>query len=265
MKNAVITGSLSGLAQAVIKQLLNKGYRVFEGDLAIKEETIRGNEYLFPLDLTSDESILNFYKKVTNYTDKVDVITNFAGIVILGSFVELPFTTIDKIMAINFTSTFKLNNLFFEEIKSAKGRIINISSEYARITAIPIHGYYPLSKHAVDNYNDSLRSEMQVHGIKVIGIRPGAFKTNMQGGINSAFDTLLASTKYYKRFLTRIKFLMTGELKNAKDPKILAKVYIKALESKHPKYYYNVKNSLKMKLLTILPAHLQDYIFKLFF
>ena len=55
MKNAVITGSLSGLAQAVIKQLLNKGYRVFEGDLAIKEETIRGNEYLFPLDLTSDE------------------------------------------------------------------------------------------------------------------------------------------------------------------------------------------------------------------
>ena len=87
MKNAVITGSLSGLAQAVIKQLLNKGYRVFEGDLAIKEETIRGNEYLFPLDLTSDESILNFYKKVTNYTDKVDVITNFAGIVILGSFV----------------------------------------------------------------------------------------------------------------------------------------------------------------------------------
>ena len=51
MKNAVITGSLSGLAQAVIKQLLNKGYRVFEGDLAIKEETIRGNEYLFPLDL----------------------------------------------------------------------------------------------------------------------------------------------------------------------------------------------------------------------
>ena len=265
MKCAVITGSLSGLAQAVIKQLLNNGYTVFEGDLAIKEEEVRGNEYLFPLDLTNDESILNFHKKVTSYTKKIDVITNFAGIVILGSFVELPFTTIDKIMAINFTSTFKLNNLFFEEIKSAKGRIINISSEYAKITAIPIHGYYPLSKHAVDNYNDSLRREMQVHGIKVIGIRPGAFKTNMQGGINAAFDTLLASTKYYKRFLTRIKFLMTGELKNAKDPEILARVYMKALVSKHPKYYYNVKNSLKMKLLTILPSHLQDFIFKLFF
>ena len=265
MKSAVITGALSGLSQAVIKKLLEDGYTVFEGDIAIKEEEIRENEYLFPLDLTNDDSILKFYKRVTSYIDKVDVITNFAGIVILGSFVELPFTTIDKIMSINFTSTFKLNNLFFENIKAAKGRIINISSEYARITAIPIHGYYPLSKHAVDNYNDSLRREMQLHGIKVIGIRPGAFKTNMQGGINSAFDTLLASTKYYKRFLTRIKFLMTGELKNAKDPNILARVYMKALHSKHPKYYYNVKNSLKMKLLTILPAHLQDFIFKLFF
>ena len=144
MKSAVITGALSGLAQAVIKNLLEDGYTVFEGDIAIKEEEIRGNEYLFPLDLTNDDSILKFYKRVTSYIDKVDVITNFAGIVILGSFVELPFTTIDKIMSINFTSTFKLNNLFFENIKAAKGRIINISSEYARITAIPIHGSYPL-------------------------------------------------------------------------------------------------------------------------
>ena len=129
MKSAVITGALSGLAQAVIKNLLEDGYTVFEGDIAIKEEEIRGNEYLFPLDLTNDDSILKFYKRVTSYIDKVDVITNFAGIVILGSFVELPFSTIDKIMSINFTSTFKLNNLFFENIKAAKGRIINISSE----------------------------------------------------------------------------------------------------------------------------------------
>ena len=47
MKSAVITGALSGLAQAVIKNLLEDGYTVFEGDIAIKEEEIRGNEYLY--------------------------------------------------------------------------------------------------------------------------------------------------------------------------------------------------------------------------
>ena len=88
MKSAVITGALSGLAQAVIKNLLEDGYTVFEGDIAIKEEEIRGNEYLFPLDLTNDDSILKFYKRVTSYIDKVDVITNFAGIVIVSSLIN---------------------------------------------------------------------------------------------------------------------------------------------------------------------------------
>ena len=265
MKTAVITGALSGLAQAVIKLLLEDGYTVFEGDLKFTAPEVMGNEHLFPCDVTSGESIRAFYDYVLSKTDHVDVITNFAGIVILGSFVELPYDTLDRIMDVNMLSTFRINNIFFPLVKAAKGRIINISSEYARITAIPIHGYYPLTKHAVDNYNDALRRELQVHGIKVIGIRPGSFRTNMQGGINHSFDVLLDRTEYYKRFLRRIKFLMTGELKRAKDPSIVAKVYMKALHSRHPRYYYNVRNSFKMKLLTILPAHLQDFIFRLFF
>ncbi|MGN0907698.1 MAG: SDR family NAD(P)-dependent oxidoreductase, partial [Bullifex sp.] len=251
MKTAVITGALSGLAQAVIRRLLEDGYTVFEGDLKFTHEEVKGCEHFFPCDVTSSESIKAFYEYVASVTDHVDVITNFAGIVILGSFVEMPCDTLDRIMSVNMLSTFRINNIFFPLVKASKGRIINISSEYARITAIPIHGYYPLTKHAVDNYNDSLRRELQVHGIKVIGIRPGSFRTQMQGGIDHSFDVLLEETKYYKRFLTRIKFLMTGELKRAKDPDIVAKAYMKALHSRHPRYYYNVRNSFKMKLLKI--------------
>ena len=57
---------------------------------------------------------------------------------------------------------------------------------------MPFHGFYPLSKHALEVYNDSLRRELSSLGIKVVIIRPGAFKTSMQGGIINQFENLVS-------------------------------------------------------------------------
>ena len=159
-------------------------------------------------------------------------------------------------------STYKINSLFFPLVKNSKGKIINISSEYGKITAIPWHGYYPITKYATEIYSDSLRRELAKSGVKVIKIRPGAFKTNMQGGVVSNFNEILENTTMYKNELMKLKFMMDGELKNAKDPKIFGKKFGKICDSKHPKKVYNIKNSFKMKLLSTLPSWLQDLIFK---
>ena len=122
-----------------------------------------------------------------------------------------------------------------------------------------------MSKHAVELYADSLRRELKKSGARVTTIRPGAFRTNMQGAVNGQFDSLLAETDIYKEPLLKMKHIMTGELKKAKDPAILGRKLASIAIKKHPRAHYNVKNSFKMKLLTILPSPLTDWIFSIFF
>ena len=265
MKYAFIGGAASGLAQASIKQLTALGFTVFCADIAFKENKKEGNLHYIKMDITKDEDIISARNYVAKITDKLDVVSNFAGIVTLGSLIELPINTLDRIMAINLLGTYKINAVFYPFVKKAGGRIINISSEYGKITGLPFHGYYGISKHALETYNESLRRELASSGIKVICIRPGAFKTNMQAGVTKQFDDMVANTELYKAELTKMQGMMTGEHKKAKPAEIFAKTFIKAVASKHPKKYYKVNNSFKMKLLNCMPSCMQDGVFKSFF
>lgn len=262
MKYGLIVGSESGLAKSVINELTD--YTLFCCDIAYKESFVLANRHYIPLDVTSIDSLNNVYKYVANITSKLDLISNFAGIVLLGSMVELPPDTLDKIINVNLLATYKINNIFFPLVENGGGRIINISSEYGVIGALPFHGYYAITKHAVEVYNDSLRRELAASNVKVVCIRPGAFKTNMQSGISNQFDRMVEETHRYKEPLTKMQFIMNNELVKAKDPKYFVRIYLKALNSKKPKRYYSVNNSFKMKLYTILPEGLKDLFFKIF-
>ena len=261
MKYAFISGASSGLAQAAIKKLTENGFIVFCADIVYAENKVENNLHYIKMDITKDEDIASAFEYVKNITDKIDVVSNFAGIVTLGSLVELPINTLDRIMAINLLGTYKINATFFPLVKNANGRIINISSEYGKICGIPFHGYYGISKHGVETYNDSLRRELLSSGVKVVCIRPGAFKTKMQAGVTNQFDEMVKNTKMYKAPLTKMQKMMIDELKKAKSAELFAKTYLKAVLSKRPKKYYKINNSFKMKVLSALPSGLQDFIF----
>lgn len=260
MKYALFVGAESGLAKAAIAELETKGdYEFFCCDIAYPDYKKENNKHFLHLDVTKLEDFENAKGYVCAITDKLDLVSYFAGIVTLGSLVELPVEALDKIIAINLLGMHRTNSVFFDLIKNAKGRIINISSEYGKICALPFHGYYGISKHAVEAYNDSLRRELLGQGIKVVAIRPGAFATNMQAGILGQFDKTVENTKLYKDKLNKLSGMMKKELAKAKDPKIFARTFVKAALAKKPKRYYAVNNSFKMKMLSALGPALQDW------
>ena len=265
MKYAFISGSGSGLAQASIKRLTQLGFTIFCADKIYAGNKIENNLHYIKMDITVEQDIVSAYEYVSSVTNKLDIVTNFAGIVTLGSLVELPINTLDKIIAINLLGTYKINAIFFPLVKNAGGRIINISSEYGKICGVPFHGYYGISKHGIETYNESLRRELVSSGVKVICIRPGAFKTNMQAGVTGQFEEMVNSTKLYKNQLTKMQGMMITELNKAKPAELFAKTYIKAVTSKKPKKYYKINNSFKMKVLNILPKGIQDWVFKKYF
>ena len=170
---------MSGLAEATIVELKKKGFFIFALDIRNEEREEDGTLFI-KTDLTKNEDIERARKIVETKTDKLDFIANFSGCVILGSFFEKAEGKVERIFALNLFATFNFNRVFIPLVIKGKGTIAVISSEYGKIAAIPLHGYYPMSKHAVELYGDSLRRELKKSGAKVTTIRPGAFKTNMQ-------------------------------------------------------------------------------------
>lgn len=267
MQYALIVGAAGGLAKTIIDEI-KKDFHVFALDCSSHVVDFYQNEKNvepFLCDITNQEQIEKTKEEILKQTNHLELIINFAGIVVLGSTVEIAPSILEKTLQINVIGMYRINHCFFPLIKEGKGRIINVSSEYGTLLGLPFHSFYTMSKHAVEIYSDSLRREMKIFQIPVIKIRPGSFKTNMQKNVTNQFDELLADTLLFKRPLIRMKKLMDGELKKAKDSKKIVKTFKKAIYAKKPKRVYRANNSFKMKLLSCLPEGLQDFILYQFF
>lgn len=267
-KYAVISGACGGLAEPVIKMLTENGYIVLALDISEKlSEKYRENKSVvtFKSDITCNEDIFRAKEELLRLTDKVDLIINFAGIVILGSVIEVPPKKASALLDVNVMGMYRVNHIFSDMLIRARGRIINVSSEYGVLSAIPFHSFYTMSKHAVEIYNDSIRRELIPFGVKVIKIRPGSFKTNMQANIEGQFEQLVRDTVYYKKPLLKMKGIMEKELNKAKFADKILRVFNKAVFQSRPRRAYNINNSFKMKLLSILPSAATDAIFAHYF
>ena len=87
----------------------------------------------------------------------------------------------------------------------------------------------------------------------------------MQKGITAQFDRLVQSTGHFEKPLFKMKNIMLKELDKAADKNKIVKKFRKAIYSERPKLAYNIHNSFKMKLLSVLPAKIQDFIFGIYF
>ncbi len=267
MSYVFITGGAGGLGGAVAKYMADRDIKVFAAD--INQEALDKIDHpnIIPIqvNITDAESVKLAVSKVSETTDKLDGVINFAGILYMGSMIESDEVLMERILKINLLGMYTINKYFFPLIKAAKGRIINISSEIGWMSAQPFNGFYGTSKHAVESYSDSLRRELIFQDIKVVKINPGSFKTEMHGAATDNFNRMLAGTTLYKEVMEKMESLMLGELEHAKDPTILAKAVFKAFMAKRPKLAYKVNSSFKLRLINLLPEKMQDRIYKAVF
>ena len=86
-KCALVTGSSSGLGLEISKFLINSGYTVFGGSRS-GTELEHENFYDVELDLTSEDSVEEFFETVREFTSKLDLIVNNAGICEMASLAD---------------------------------------------------------------------------------------------------------------------------------------------------------------------------------
>jgi 3-hydroxybutyrate dehydrogenase len=181
-KNAVITGSTSGIGLGIAKALAAEGCNIMLNGLPTADcEGIRselaaksGVKVLFdPADVSKTAEVRRLIKRAEDELGSVDVLVNNAGIQHVSPIEDFPEEKLDLIMRINFFSAFHAIAAALPGMKARKwGRIIDITSAHS-IVASPFKSAYVSSKHAVMGLTKTVALEVAEMGITINNIAPG--------------------------------------------------------------------------------------------
>ncbi len=259
MKNVLITGVAGGMGSATAALFAKNGVRVF--GLDINENSIDGVR-MIRTDVTDVGSVRAAAEAVKAEAGSLDAIIHFAGKYDIDSLVEMSEERFLSIFELNLFGIYRVNREFLPLLGKG-GRIIMTSSELAPLDPLPFTGVYAVTKSAIEKYAYSLRMEVQLLGIKVSVIRPGAVKTGLLDVSKAGIDRFCNNTKLYPCNADRFrKIVNTVEARNV-PPERIAKTAFKAFEAKHPKYVYSVNRNPYLLMMNLLPKRAQTGIIRL--
>lgn len=175
----LITGTSSGIGEAIAKFLLKKNYKVI--GVSRSKVKIKNKNYFHIYcdisDRSSDIKILNLIKK-NNF--KLDGIVNNAGINIPNKFDKISNLDFKKIMKTNLEAPFFIIQKMIKQIKNG-GSIVNISS-FSSISGGPFSSHYAISKSGIETLTKNLAIFFGKRKIRVNAISPGLINTRLAKG-----------------------------------------------------------------------------------
>ena len=254
MKNILVTGAAGGMGKAICESLIRKGYKVYGMDYR-EDDTVKADKF-YRCDVTDTDSVKEVFEKVKEETDSLDAIVHTAGIYDMDSLIEMDEERFIRIFDINVFGVYRINKIFFPLMHKGS-RIIVTSSELAPLDPLPFNGLYGITKTTLEKYAFSLRMETNLLGIPVSIIRPGAVKTGLLNISTTAIDKFVDRTELYKTMAQRFKKIVDSVESKHVEPERIAEKVLSALESKSPKYIYNINRNPLLWLLDALPPKLQ--------
>jgi 3-hydroxybutyrate dehydrogenase len=182
-KNAVVTGSTSGIGLAMAEALAREGVNVVLNGLgdAGAIETIRadlaastGVKVLYSAaNMLKPDEIAGMIHEAEAALGSVDILINNAGIQHVAPVEEFPIEQWDRIIAINLSSAFHAMRAAIPGMKSRHwGRIISTASAHS-LTASPFKSAYVSAKHGLTGLTKTVALELATLGITANCISPG--------------------------------------------------------------------------------------------
>jgi 3-hydroxybutyrate dehydrogenase len=182
-KNAVVTGSTSGIGLGIARALAELGVNVTIngfGDAADIEKERAGIESEFKVkaaysaaDMTKPAEIAAMIKTAETTFGSVDILVNNAGIQYVAPIEEFPIEKWDQIIAINLSAAFHATRAAVPGMKARKwGRIISTASAHS-LVASPFKVAYVSAKHAIAGLTKTVALELAEFGVTVNCISPG--------------------------------------------------------------------------------------------
>ncbi len=261
----VITGTSTGIGRAIALKLTEQGYRVFAGvrtekDAESLKQDASGNLTPIIMDVTKAEEIKSaseFVSLAVGDEGLFALINNaYAGVD--GPLECIPIDDIRRNFEINVIGQIAVTQAFLPMLRTAKGRIINMSAICGRF-AIPYRSLLSTSKIAIEAITDSLRMELRSSGIEVLSILPEGIITLEQAGkVEADGKKLLASmspemkTIYGKNFQVCVEESVQGNRITGLPPEKVTAAILKALNARKPRrQYFVVRSPWEWKLYAL--------------
>jgi NAD(P)-dependent dehydrogenase (short-subunit alcohol dehydrogenase family) len=179
-----ITGASKGLGRAFAEYALENGIKVAataRDTSKFSELTKKYGDKIFAqtLDVTDRENIRAAVKTANDHFGQIDVLINNAGFDVVGPVEETTEEQERKLFETHYFGPVALIKEVLPQMRERKsGTIVNVSSVHGSRTSEG-YGDYGASKMALEGMSEALRDEVEPHGIRVVLIKPGAFRTEI--------------------------------------------------------------------------------------
>ncbi len=181
-RNAIVTGSTSGIGLAIAEALAEAGANVVvnglgteaENEAAIRRVAKSGTRVAFNgADMLRHNQIATMIERTEADFGSVDIVVNNAGIQHVSPVEEFPIEKWDAIIGINLSSSFHTVRAAVPGMKKRQwGRIINVCSAHS-LVASPFKTAYVAAKHGLAGFTKSVALELAESGITSNAISPG--------------------------------------------------------------------------------------------
>jgi NAD(P)-dependent dehydrogenase (short-subunit alcohol dehydrogenase family) len=200
-KTAIVTGGRGDLGSATAALLAQHGAKVASLDVAgIPAAVTHGNIREYDVDVTSEESVADVIRRVSDELGAADILVNAAGIIgPAGASHTASLTDFDTIFNVNVKGVWLMTkHVVPGMIEKGAGSIVNFSSIHGLTGGrnVPL---YHATKGAVRLLSKSDAAAYGVHGIRVNSIHPGSMNTRMSR--RSAEQSDVGPEQYYQQLV----------------------------------------------------------------
>ncbi|WP_395767982.1 SDR family NAD(P)-dependent oxidoreductase [Aquirufa sp.] len=240
---ACITGASSGIGLATAKVLSANGFRLIlcgrrlERLEALKKDLLT-ESYLLTFDVRDRNGVENAFQSLPSTWQSIEVLINNAGNAHgMSAIQDGDVADWDAMMHSNVDGLLNVSRMVIPGmIQRASGHIVNLSS-IAGKQVYPNGNVYCASKAAVEALSQGMRLDLNIHGIKVSNVAPGAVNTDFSAvrfkgdqqkadAVYNGFEPLLAED-----VADLIQYIVTApEHVNIADVTILPKAQASATQ-----------------------------------
>ena len=194
---AVVTGGNSGIGEAVVKRLAERGMAVIaagrrtgENERVAREASAAGpgQVFAYTADVSREADCLALIEHAFSEHGRLDVLVNNAGIGGMGPLAETDTAFFDRVLKTNLYSAYWCSREAYRRMRGqtpdadrgTRGAILNVSS-VCGLDAWAGTAVYSASKHGMVGLTRAMADEGAEDGIRVAAICPALVSTPMTG------------------------------------------------------------------------------------
>jgi NAD(P)-dependent dehydrogenase (short-subunit alcohol dehydrogenase family) len=228
-RRIVITGCASGFGLLMAQIFAAEGWLVLATTRTPEKFPVSAdNIHVLGADVASPAGRATIEAHIKDHWGgHLDCLVNNAGFGLVGVFENMDEDQMRRQMELNFFAPLLLTRALLPALRATKGKVINISSVLGYM-GMPLNSLYCASKFAIEGWSESLRYELQQHGVQVALVEPGGFRTGFAKHIEWTVASA-ANAPLYDSQLQGFKNSFTKILQKGKgrNPAVVAQTVLK--------------------------------------